>query len=112
MGIRVAIDDFGTGYSSLSQLRQLPADILKIDKSFVDDMIGDKTAQAVTKMLLDLAHTLNKSVVAEGVATQDQFNLLQEWQCDIIQGFYYSKPLAPDKFAEFVLTKNAAGVPD
>jgi diguanylate cyclase (GGDEF)-like protein len=111
-GVMVAIDDFGTGYSSLSQVRHLPADILKIDKSFIDDMIGDKTARAISKMLLDLAHTLNKSVVAEGVVTQDQFNLLKEWRCDDIQGYYYSKPLAPDKFVEFVLAKNAVGVPD
>lgn len=105
MGIRVAIDDFGTGYSSLSGLRQLPADILKIDKSFVDDMVNDKSARAIARMLLELAHTLNKSVVAEGVETQDQFDLLREWKCDIVQGYYYSKPLAPDKFIEFVLEK-------
>jgi diguanylate cyclase (GGDEF)-like protein len=112
MGIRVAIDDFGTKYSSLSQVRHLPADILKIDKSFVDDMIHDENARAIAKMLLDLAHTLNKYVVAEGLETQDQFNLLREWQCDVIQGFYYSKPLAPDKLVEFVLAENAVGISD
>ncbi|HUW76023.1 MAG TPA: EAL domain-containing protein [Gallionella sp.] len=105
MGIRVAIDDFGTGYSSLSKLRYLPADILKIDKSFVDDMINDESARAIAKMLLELAHTLNKTVVAEGVETLEQLNLLREWECDIIQGYCYSKPLTPDKFIEFVSEK-------
>lgn len=112
MGIRVAIDDFGTGYSSMSELRNLPADILKIDKSFVDDMVNDKSARAIARMLLELAHTLNKSVVAEGVETMEQLNLLREWECDIIQGYYYSKPLTPDEFAEFVLEKNTGVISD
>jgi diguanylate cyclase (GGDEF)-like protein len=112
MGIKVAIDDFGTGYSSMSELRHLPADILKIDKSFVDDMVNNESARAIAKMFLELAHTLSKTVVAEGVETLDQLNLLREWKCDIMQGYYYSKPLAPDNFIEFVLKKNAECISD
>jgi EAL domain-containing protein (putative c-di-GMP-specific phosphodiesterase class I) len=110
MGIKVAIDDFGTGYSSMSELRHLPADVLKIDKSFVDDLVHNESARAIARMLLELAHTLNKSVVAEGVVNLEQLNLLREWNCDIIQGYYYSKPLAPDEFIEFVLAKEAEGI--
>ena len=109
MGIKIAIDDFGTGYSSMSELRYLPADILKIDKSFVDDMVSNDSARAIARMLLELAHTLNKTVVAEGVSDLDQLNLLREWECDIIQGYYYSKPLSADEFAKFALKKNAEG---
>ena len=110
MGIGVAIDDFGTGYSSLSQVRQLPADTLKIDKSFIQDMTRDKTARIITRMLLDLAHALKITVVAEGVETQEQFKLLREWQCDNMQGYYYSKPLTAEEFAEFVRAKEAFGM--
>ena len=110
LGIGVAIDDFGTGYSSLSQVRSLPADTLKIDRSFIEDMIRDKTARVIAQMLLDLAHALNKTVVAEGVEYQDQFNLLREWGCDAIQGYYYSKPLTPEEFAEFVRAKEAISI--
>ena len=108
MGMKVAIDDFGTGYSSLSYLRKLPVDIMKIDKSFVDDMVSDDNARAIAKTILNLAHTLQKSVVAEGVETEEQLNLLREWKCDIIQGYYYSKPLAPDQFVEFIQAQRSA----
>ena len=103
MGVKVAIDDFGTGYSSMSYLRQLPVDVIKIDKSFIDDIADDDGARAIAKVIIDLAHTLDKSVVAEGVETLEQLNLLREWQCDVMQGYYFSKPLPPENFAQFVL---------
>ena len=93
MGLKVTIDDFGTGYSSMSYLRRMPMDSMKIDKSFIDDMVNDENARAIAEVIITLAHTLRKSVVAEGVETLDQLNLLRGWQCDTIQGYYFSEPL-------------------
>jgi len=106
MGLRVTIDDFGTGYSSMSYLRRLPMDCIKIDKSFIDDMVNDDNARAIAEVIITLAHTLGKSVVAEGVETVDQLDLLRKWQCDMFQGYYFSKPLAPEQFVEFIQAQN------
>jgi len=92
-GIRISMDDFGTGYSSLAQLKQLPIDVLKIDKSFIDEINQNDSGNAIVKSIIDLAHSLNISVVAEGVETQDQFTFLQKSDCDVVQGYYFSKPL-------------------
>jgi EAL domain-containing protein (putative c-di-GMP-specific phosphodiesterase class I) len=102
MGLQVAIDDFGTGYSSLSYLKRLPVDVLKIDRSFIADMTEDYEARVVVEAIVTLAHTLRKSVVAEGVETADQLDLLRTWQCEMVQGFYFSRPLAPERFVEFL----------
>jgi EAL domain-containing protein (putative c-di-GMP-specific phosphodiesterase class I) len=102
LGILVAIDDFGTGYSSMSYLKQLPADILKIDKSFVDDIEKDKESRQIARAIISLSHILGKTVVAEGVETTGQLKLLREWECDIIQGYYFSRSLTSEKFIEFV----------
>lgn len=109
MGLKVTIDDFGTGYSSMSYLRRLPMDSIKIDKSFVADLVNDGTARAIAEMIITLAHTLRKTVVAEGVESLDQLNLLRGWQCDSIQGYYFSKPLTPKRFVEFVRAHNKEG---
>jgi len=109
MGLKVAIDDFGTGYSSMSYLRRLPMDSLKIDMSFIADMVNDDIARAIVETIITLAHTLRKTVVAEGVETVDQLNLLRGWQCDTIQGYYFSKPLTPERFIEFLLAQNPEG---
>lgn len=106
MGLKVTIDDFGTGYSSMSYLRRLPMDCIKIDKSFIDDMVNDDNARAIAEVIITLAHTLGKSVVAEGVETEDQLNLLRGWQCDTIQGYYFSRPLAGEQFVEFIRARN------
>ncbi len=92
-GIRISMDDFGTGYSSLAQLKQLPIDVLKIDKSFIDEINQNDSGNAIVKSIIDLAHSLDISVVAEGVETQDQFTFLQKSDCDVVQGYYFSKPL-------------------
>ena len=102
LGILVAIDDFGTGYSSMSYLKQLPADILKVDKSFIDDIEKDKESRQIARAIISLSHILGKTVVAEGVETAGQLKLLREWECDIIQGYYFSRPLTSEKFIEFV----------
>jgi EAL domain-containing protein (putative c-di-GMP-specific phosphodiesterase class I) len=92
-GVRVAIDDFGTGYSSLAALAELPIDILKIDKSFIDDITIDQTKFAVGKLIIDLAHTLGLRTVAEGVERPEQAAALRELRCHAAQGYLFSRPL-------------------
>ncbi len=93
MGVRLAIDDFGTGYSSLSQLKRVPVETLKIDRSFIQDIVVNPDDLAITSAIITMAHQLGMSVIAEGVETQLQLNLLTEMGVDIIQGYHYSKPL-------------------
>lgn len=93
MGVSVALDDFGTGYSSMSYLRHLPIDILKIDQSFVRDLEHDEDARNLVQAIIAMAHALHKSVVAEGVETLAQGNLLRTWGCNEAQGFYFSRPV-------------------
>jgi diguanylate cyclase (GGDEF)-like protein len=108
MGLRLSIDDFGTGYSSLSYLNKLPVHTLKIDRSFVNAMDeGDKT-QAIVAATIVLAHKLGLEVVAEGVETEGQRQLLQTMQCDELQGYLISKPIAADEFAVRFLRKLSA----
>lgn len=102
LGIKVAIDDFGTGYSSMSYLRRLPIDFIKIDISFITDMISNGNSRTIVEVIITLAHKLHKIVVAEGVETLDQLKLLRSWQCDIIQGYYFSKPLTAEQFVAFM----------
>ena len=102
LGIDISIDDFGTGYSSLSYLRELPVDELKIDKSFIDDIPGDKDACAIVKSIISLAKTLSYKTVAEGVEKKEQQIYLEDNGCDIIQGYYYSKPLSAKDMEDFL----------
>ena len=96
LGATIALDDFGTGYSSLSHLLQFPIDVLKIDRHFVLNITTDKNSKSMIAAIIALAHTLDMKVIAEGVEQQEQVELLQSLQCDIIQGFVYSKPLVAD----------------
>jgi len=98
-GLTVAIDDFGTGYSSLSYIAQLPIDTLKIDRSFVTDMTSSASHRAIVSTIISLAHSLNLTVVAEGVETRQQARLLQDFGCDQIQGFLYTPALPPAEVA-------------
>ncbi len=93
MGISLSIDDFGTGYSSLSYLKHLPADNLKIDRSFIQDIPADEDAVAIVTGIMALAHSLRLTVIAEGVETPEQQATLARLRCDCLQGFYFSKPL-------------------
>jgi EAL domain-containing protein (putative c-di-GMP-specific phosphodiesterase class I) len=102
MGVHVSIDDFGTGYSSLSYLKRLPADTLKIDKSFVKGMGDDAKDRAIVQMVIDLAHTLEMEVVAEGVESEGQAQQLKEMGCDLGQGFYFAEPLPPKEASTFL----------
>ncbi len=92
-GFKVALDDFGTGYSSLSYLQKLPIDIVKIDKSFVDNIALDSKSKNIIKTIIDLSHSLDKVVIAEGVENSLQAEILISIGCDMLQGFYFSKPI-------------------
>jgi len=102
MGIRISIDDFGTGYSSLAYLKKMPASEVKIDKSFVLDMLVDENDAAIVQATIDLAHNLGMKVVAEGVENKETAERLKELGCDILQGYYFSKPLPADSFLAWV----------
>jgi EAL domain-containing protein (putative c-di-GMP-specific phosphodiesterase class I) len=102
MGVTLAIDDFGTGYSSLAYLSKLPVDEIKIDKSFVLDMMDDKQAAVIVRSTIDLGHNLGLKVVAEGVETQQVWDTLTQWGCDTAQGFYMSKPLPADQLMQWL----------
>ena len=92
-GLRLAIDDFGTGYSSLSRLKQMPVDILKIDRSFVRDVPGDPHVASMVKAIIQLAHGLGMVPLAEGIETEEQWQFLAQAGCSLGQGFYFSKPV-------------------
>jgi diguanylate cyclase (GGDEF)-like protein/PAS domain S-box-containing protein len=104
MGVRITIDDFGTGYSSLSQLKRFPIDTLKVDRSFIREIPMDSEDRAVTEAIIALGKKLSLTVVAEGVETEAQQTFLREHACDQMQGFYFSKPIVPEQFAELLRT--------
>jgi len=108
MGFSFSIDDFGTGFSSLSYLKRFPVDKLKIDKSFVLDMETDENDKSIVHAIVDLAHDLNFKVIAEGVETEQVVTLLKEMKCDIIQGFYLSRPVMADDFLEWMQNRQVA----
>ncbi|MCP3852476.1 MAG: EAL domain-containing protein, partial [Gammaproteobacteria bacterium] len=91
-GIKVAIDDFGTGYSSLNYLKNLPVNCIKIDRSFIMDICNAQNDKHIVKTLITMAHSLNLYVIAEGVEEQEQLDLLNEYNCDEMQGYLLSKP--------------------
>ena len=103
MGIRVAIDDFGTGYSSLNYLKRFPIDTLKIDKSFVSDVCKDPHDTAIVRAIINLGHALDLTVVAEGVETKEQLQYLSALECDVLQGFLFSKALSAPAFEELLM---------
>ena len=94
LGISFHLDDFGTGYSSLNYLTSLPIDRVKIDKSFVDAMLQSEKDSNIIKTIIKLAHNIGLQVVAEGVEQREQFELLQNYKCELIQGYYISKPVS------------------
>ncbi len=103
MGISVAIDDFGTGYSSLNYLKRFPIDTLKIDKTFVSDVCKDPHDTAIVRAIINLGHALDLMVVAEGVETKEQLQYLSALECDVVQGFLFSKALSAKAFEELLI---------
>jgi diguanylate cyclase (GGDEF)-like protein len=103
LGASISIDDFGTGYSSLSYLKRLPISKLKIDQSFIHDLMSDKDDTIIVNALISLAHNLGFRVIAEGVEDLEQLEYLREHKCDVVQGYYYSRPLPAKEFYEWVM---------
>ena len=101
LGFKIHLDDFGTGYSSLKYLKDLPVDAIKIDKQFIDHIVLEENSKVIVKMLIDLAHNLNLTVIAEGVETKEQAEILAKLGCDYLQGYYIGKP----NQASIILTK-------
>ncbi len=95
LGVKLSLDDFGTGYSSLNYLKRFPVDRLKIDRSFVAEIVNDQTGQLIAENIVKLAHALELKIVAEGVETVEQLNLIRAMGCDELQGYIFSRPL-PD----------------
>jgi diguanylate cyclase (GGDEF)-like protein/PAS domain S-box-containing protein len=105
MGIHISIDDFGTGYSSLSYLKQFPINTLKIDRSFVRDIVVDKSDYAIVSAIIAMAHSLGMEVVAEGIETEEQLNILLRQKCNYFQGYYFSKPVIASGVERFLRKK-------
>ncbi|NLA11441.1 MAG: bifunctional diguanylate cyclase/phosphodiesterase, partial [Firmicutes bacterium] len=105
LGVRLALDDFGSGYSSLAQIRHLPVDTLKIDRSIVGNVPVNKIDMAVIEAIVGIGKSLDMTIVAEGVETSEQLAFLQDPFCDEVQGFYFSKPVSPEHAAELISKK-------
>jgi EAL domain-containing protein (putative c-di-GMP-specific phosphodiesterase class I) len=103
LGMRIAMDDFGTGYSSLAHLRRFPIDTLKIDRSFISDLPGDAGNMAITDAIIAMARTLHLTVIAEGVETRPQFDILRRLGCDEVQGYYFSEAVPFDAATQLLL---------
>jgi EAL domain-containing protein (putative c-di-GMP-specific phosphodiesterase class I) len=107
-GVRISMDDFGTGYSSLNYLKRFPIDTLKLDQSFVRDSTTDPSDAAIISAVIVMAHSLDLKVVAEGVETKEQLEFLRHRNCDTIQGFYFSAPLAEEDLEPYLMQRTAA----
>jgi diguanylate cyclase (GGDEF)-like protein len=101
LGVTISIDDFGKEYSSLNYLKKIPFDFLKIDREFIMDLDKDQRDQHIVKVIIDIGHTLDKKIVAEGIETLDQRNILRSLNCDYGQGYLFSKPLSDIEFLEY-----------
>ena len=102
LGIQIAIDDFGTGYSSLSYLHRFPANLLKIDKSFIDKMNTGESSRQYVASIISIGHIMGFDVISEGVETPDQLETLKEIGCDFIQGFIWGRPLSAEDAGKLV----------
>ena len=108
LGVQVALDDFGTGYSSFGYLTKIPINTLKIDKSFIAGICENKNDSYISGTIINLAHQLKISVIAEGVETLEQLSILREQTCDVLQGYLFSKALTDQEFIDMLKTKPKA----
>jgi EAL domain-containing protein (putative c-di-GMP-specific phosphodiesterase class I) len=108
LGLSVAIDDFGVGYSSLAYLQRLPVDEIKIDKSFVGDMVDNPDNAAIVRSTIELGHNLGLRVVAEGVETRECLDMLSSFGCDAAQGFLIARPLTASELVSFFAERDAS----
>ncbi len=102
-GISISLDDFGTGYSSFNSIHELPIELLKIDKSLMDNVFKVKKTKVMLESIINLAHKLDLKVIAEGVEHEEQVAMLRSLNCDLIQGYFYSKPLEAMNFSEYCM---------
>lgn len=105
LGPRIALDDFGTGYSSLNYIKQLPLNIIKVDKTFIDDIVEDEYAQAFVKLIVDLSKTIGTQIVVEGVEYEEQYKVLKDIGVNYIQGFLFGKPVSAEEFEQMHLRR-------
>ena len=102
-GIRVAIDDFGTGYSSLAYLQEIPAQVVKIDRSFIQRIEQEKRSRTLVKAMISMAHDLGYNVVTEGVEDHQTYAFLDSLGCDEVQGYFISRPMPPSQFEQWLV---------
>ena len=103
LGVKIALDDFGTGYSSLNYIKQIPFDVLKIDQSFIRDLLKDRDDLVITKMIVEISKILNKENVAEGVENEEILEIIKNLGVRLVQGYYFSKPIPEDELKKFIL---------
>ncbi|RIX60418.1 EAL domain-containing protein [Paenibacillus nanensis] len=106
MGIGVSIDDFGTGYSSLNQLQRLPISVVKLDRNFIENADRDRRKSSVVRAVIELAHSMDLKVVAEGIETEQERSFFAGLNCDELQGYYFSKPLSKERFERYIQSRN------
>jgi EAL domain-containing protein (putative c-di-GMP-specific phosphodiesterase class I) len=108
LGVRLSIDDFGTGYSSLSRLRRIPVDTLKIDRAFISNMDRDPESREIVRIIIMLAHNLGLKAVAEGTETEEQVNLLKQLNCEMAQGYFFSRPADDQAMLKLLVSNHSA----
>ncbi|MEQ1530493.1 MAG: EAL domain-containing protein, partial [Methylococcales bacterium] len=106
LGLKLAMDDFGTGFSSLSYLKDLPLDVLKIDQAFIRQLESESSSQAIVKTIIALANGLNMDIIAEGVETAAQLEFLKQHQCEMFQGYLFSRPVPVADFKQLLLASS------
>ena len=100
LGVRIALDDFGTGYSSLNHIREIPLDVIKVDQSFVRDLVENEYSQSFVKMVAELASTLGVSICVEGIEKYEQYKVLEDMKVRMVQGYYFDRPMPKADFIE------------